>query len=177
MKHLSLLRKEYIFSLITPTSMTLWFISCTSLQAQITKEPVDYVNPNMGSFRHLLAPTFPTIHGESSAFDLSPYSERIVYLRPFVSYSYKKRIPPCTYTVYLNEEVISMDYALSHQSAIFELSKLCLAAKGANMEEAILVEKICGEFIQPFNYRYSEVCGQLIIMSKTTKTLGYIPFK
>lgn len=138
MKHLSLLRKEYIFSLITPTSMTLWFISCTSLQAQITKEPVDYVNPNMGSFRHLLAPTFPTIHGESSAFDLSPYSERIVYLRPFVSYSYKKeRIPPCTYTVYLNEEVISMDYALSHQSAIFELSKLYLAAKGANMEEAI----------------------------------------
>ncbi|MCE5205202.1 MAG: glycoside hydrolase family 92 protein, partial [Porphyromonadaceae bacterium] len=78
-------------------------LSCSSVQSQSAKEPVDYVNPYMGNISHLLVPTFPTIqlphsmlrvyperrdftgdvleglpivvtsHRGSSAFNLSPY--------------------------------------------------------------------------------------------------------
>lgn len=86
--------------------------------ADLVKEPVDYVNPHMGNISHLLVPTYPTVHlpnsmlrvypergdytGDrihglplivtshrgSSAFNLSPYQGDESLMHPVISYSY-----------------------------------------------------------------------------------------
>lgn len=85
---------------------------------QITKEPVDYVNPYIGNISHLLVPTFPTVHlpnsmlriypertdytadrikglpvivtnhRERSAFNLTPYQGAREGIKPVISYTY-----------------------------------------------------------------------------------------
>ena len=153
MKHLSFLRKSSICYSITATWIAIQLLSCTSVQNQSAREPVDYVNPYMGNISHLLVPTFPTIHlpnsmlrvyperrdftGDvleglpivvtshrgSSAFNLSPFYESRKELKPVVAYSYdNEKITPYSYSVYLDEEGVSVEYGLSHQSAIYELS-------------------------------------------------------
>ncbi len=68
-------------------------------------------------------PIVVTSHRGSSAFNLSPFYESKKGLRPVVAYSYdKEKITPYSYSVYLDEEGISVEYGLSHQSAIYELS-------------------------------------------------------
>jgi predicted alpha-1,2-mannosidase len=127
-------------------------LSCSSVQNQSAKEPVDYVNPYMGNISHLLVPTFPTIHlphsmlrvyperrdftGDvleglpivvtshrgSSAFNLSPFYGSRKDVKPVVAYSYdNEKLTPYSYSVYLDDEGISVEYGLSHQSAIYEL--------------------------------------------------------
>ena len=68
-------------------------------------------------------PIVVTSHRGSSAFNLSPFYESRKDLKPVVAYSYdNERITPYSYSVYLDEEGISVEYGLSHQSAIYELS-------------------------------------------------------
>ena len=138
---------------MSAVGIAILLLSCSSVQNQTAREPVDYVNPYMGNISHLLVPTFPTIHlpnsmlrvyperrdftGDvleglpivvtshrgSSAFNLSPFYESRKDLKPVVAYSYdNERITPYSYSVYLDEEGISVEYGLSHQSAIYELS-------------------------------------------------------
>lgn len=68
-------------------------------------------------------PIVVTSHRGSSAFNMSPfYSDRNEIL-PVINYSYdNEKITPYSYYVYLDEEDISVDYTLSHQSAIYELN-------------------------------------------------------
>lgn len=153
MKHLSFLRKSSTRNSIAATLIAIMLLSCTSVQNQTAREPVDYVNPYMGNISHLLVPTFPTIHlpnsmlrvyperrdftGDvleglpivvtshrgSSAFNLSPFYESKEEIKPVIAYSYdNEKITPYSYSVYLDEEGISVEYGLSHQSAIYELS-------------------------------------------------------
>ena len=113
-------------------------------------DPVDYVNPYMGNISHLLVPTFPTVHlpnsmlrvyperadftgdrlgglpiivtnhRERSAFNLCPYQGDESGLRP---YSYdREKILPYRYQVYLDNEEIDVDFAPSHQSAVYSLT-------------------------------------------------------
>ncbi|MEY8686418.1 GH92 family glycosyl hydrolase [Bacteroides sp. AN502(2024)] len=120
-------------------------------QAAPEKSPVDYVNPYIGNVSHLLVPTFPTIqlpnsmlrvyperadytsetvnglpvivtnHRERSAFSLTPYQGDS--LRPTVAYTYdNEQITPYSYSVDLDDNRMSAEYALSHQSAIYRIT-------------------------------------------------------
>lgn len=110
--------------------------------------PVDYVDPYIGNISHLLVPTYPTVHlpnsmlrvyperadytsdllnglpvavtshRGSSAFKLSPVSG--ITDKSVVLYDYDlEKITPYSYSVYLVEEDISVEYAPSHQSGIY----------------------------------------------------------
>ncbi len=125
--------------------------SC-SLPKEEKKDFVDYVNPYMGNISHLLVPTYPTIHLPNSflrvypnrsdytgdllnglpvivvnhrfrsAFTLSPFNE-ITTVNPVINYSYdREKITPYSYQVFLDEQEIEIDYAVSHQSALYRIS-------------------------------------------------------
>lgn len=152
MKHSSFSRNLIIYYRISAIWIAILLLSCSSVQNQLTKEPIDYVNPYMGNISHLLVPTFPTIHlpnsmlrvyperrdftGDvleglpivvtshrgSSAFNLSPFYGSRKDVKPVVAYSYdNEKLTPYSYSVYLDDEGISVEYGLSHQSAIYEL--------------------------------------------------------
>jgi predicted alpha-1,2-mannosidase len=136
-----------------------------------SKEPVDYVNPYMGNISILLQPTYPTVHlpnslmriypmrgdftgdrlealpvivtthRETSAFSISPYSGK---LTPGKSYSYDlEKVSPYRYSVYLDEDGIAVDYAPSHQSAIysFEFEKRDSASIVISAKNGVLESK------------------------------------
>ena len=114
------------------------------------KDPVDYVNPYVGNISHLLVPTFPTVqlpnsmlrvyperadytseylnglpvivtnHRERSAFKLSVTSgER---LSPVIPVSYdNEHLTPYGFDVDLEDGAIHAAYAVSHQSAVYQI--------------------------------------------------------
>lgn len=114
-------------------------------------EPVDYVNPYIGSISHLLVPCFPTIqlpnslmriyptrsdytsekldglplavtnHRERSAFRLSvTQGEELHGIIP-VTWD-NEHVTPYDYRVDVADNTIGVHLAVSHQSAIYELS-------------------------------------------------------
>ena len=116
------------------------------------KSPVDYVNPYMGNISHLLIPTYPTVHlpnsmlrvcperGDftsdmihglpvattshrgSSAFRISPV-QGDYYPEEVINYSYdSEKLTPYTYSVYLDEVDINVNYAPSYQAGIYQIS-------------------------------------------------------
>lgn len=67
-------------------------------------------------------PLIVTSHRGRSAFNLTPYQGSREGLKPLFSYTYdNERITPYSYSVYLDEPGIQVDYALSHQSGIYRL--------------------------------------------------------
>lgn len=115
------------------------------------KEPVDYVNPYIGNISHLLVPTFPTIqlpnsmlrvyperadytsykinglpiivtnHRERSAFKLLPLIGR--RMKNSATYTYDNEyITPYSFGLEMGENQIAVNYALSHHSAVYELT-------------------------------------------------------
>lgn len=123
---------------------------CPATAAQ-DKEPVDYVNPYIGNISHLLVPTFATVqlpnsmlriyparadyttelvgglpvivtnHRERSAFSISPTQSG--RLQPVVAVNYDhERITPYSFDIELDDNTMRARYALSHQSAVYELS-------------------------------------------------------
>src|SRR5690554_1514184 len=67
-------------------------------------------------------PIVITSHRGSSAFNLSPFYGDKKEIKPIIDYSYdNEHITPYSYSVYLDQEGISVDYTLSHQSAIYQL--------------------------------------------------------
>lgn len=58
--------------LIATVFATGLFYSCTKVQPEQTKEPVDYVNNRIGNISHLLVPTFPTCHQPNSMIRMNP---------------------------------------------------------------------------------------------------------
>jgi len=116
------------------------------------KSPVDYVNPYMGNISHLLVPTYPTVHLPNSmlrvypertdytsdllfglpvvvtshrggsAFNISPVQGEDALL-PVVNYTYDlEKITPYSYSVYLDEAQVQVNYAPSHQSGVYEIT-------------------------------------------------------
>jgi predicted alpha-1,2-mannosidase len=116
------------------------------------KSLVDYVNPYMGNISHLLVPTYPTIdlpnsllrvyperadftsdllrglpvivtsHRGNSAFSISPVSDETA-LRPVLNYTYdNERLTPYSYSVYLDEAKVQVNFAPSHQSAVYNIT-------------------------------------------------------
>ena len=114
-------------------------------------EPVDYVNPYIGSVSHLLVPCFPTIQLPNSLMRIYPtrsdyttemldglpivvtnHRERSAFrlsitqgseLRPIVSTSWdNEHVTPCDYQVQIADNSIDVHLAVCHQSAIYELT-------------------------------------------------------
>lgn len=68
-------------------------------------------------------PIVVTSHRGSSAFNLSPIHEKSDSIAPIVRYTYDlEKITPYSYEVYLDETDILVDYAPSHQSAIYTIN-------------------------------------------------------
>jgi predicted alpha-1,2-mannosidase len=126
-------------------------LSCGSAENS-GKSPVDYVNPYMGNISHLLVPTYPTVHlpnsmlriypnradytsdlirglpvivtshRGSSAFNISPVQGESA-LQPAVNYTYdREKITPYSYSVYLDEAQVQVNFAPSHRSAVYEIT-------------------------------------------------------
>jgi len=84
------------------------------------------VYPERGDFTGDLLRGLPlvvTSHRGSSAFNLSPFQGDEKELRPVVSYSYdNEKITPYSYSVYLDDQQTDVQFAVSHQSALYELN-------------------------------------------------------
>ena len=125
--------------------------ACSQLPSSDTKKDyVDYVNPYIGNISHLLVPTFPTIqlpnsmlrvypersdytseringlpiivtnHRERSAFNLTPYQGE--ELKPVRSYTYdNEKLTPYSYEAEIDDNNMAVKYAISHQSAIYQI--------------------------------------------------------
>ena len=120
---------------------------------QAAEEPVDYVNPYIGSISHLLVPCFPTIQLPNSLMRIYPsrndyvteyldglpivvtnHRERSAFrlsvtqgdeLRPIISTSWDhERVTPYDYQVQIADNTIDAHLAVCHQSAIYELTLL-----------------------------------------------------
>jgi len=67
-------------------------------------------------------PLILTSHRGTSAFSLSPFQGEASEIEPVISLSYdQEKITPYSYSVYLDEQEIQIDFGLSHQSASYEL--------------------------------------------------------
>ncbi|MGV8092548.1 MAG: GH92 family glycosyl hydrolase [Mangrovibacterium sp.] len=64
-----------------------------------------------------------TSHRGSSAFNLSSYQGDETGLKPVIAYSYdQEKLTPYSYSVYLDEQQTEVNFGLSHQAAIYELT-------------------------------------------------------
>jgi hypothetical protein len=67
-------------------------------------------------------PLVVTSHRGSSAFNLSPYQGNENGMKPVIAFSYDlEKITPYSYSVYLDEQQTDIEYAVSHQSAIYKI--------------------------------------------------------
>lgn len=67
-------------------------------------------------------PLIVTSHRGSSAFNLSPYQGDLDGMKPVIPFSYDlEKITPYSYYVYLDEQQTDIEYAISHQSAIYKI--------------------------------------------------------
>ena len=68
-------------------------------------------------------PLVVTSHRGSSAFNLSPFQGDVKDIKPVISYSYDlEKLTPYSYSVYLDEQQTEIEFALSHQAALYELN-------------------------------------------------------
>jgi predicted alpha-1,2-mannosidase len=67
-------------------------------------------------------PLITTSHRGSSAFNLSPFQGKVEDLKPVIDYSYdNEKLTPCSYSVYLDDQQTTVNFGLSHQSAMYEI--------------------------------------------------------
>lgn len=114
------------------------------------KAPVDYVNPYIGNISHLLVPTFPTVQLPNSMLRVYPeradYTSEYLNGLPIIVTNHRERsafllsvscgdstpgirplsydgecITPYSFKITLSDGAIDVRYAVSHQSAMYEL--------------------------------------------------------
>lgn len=101
--------------LLVPTYPT---VHLPNSMLRVYPERSDFTGDRLGGL-----PLIVTSHRGSSAFNLSPYQGAESGLQPVVQYSYdREKILPYRYQVYLDDANIEVDFAPSHQSAIYELT-------------------------------------------------------
>lgn len=104
-----------ISHLLVPTYPT---VHLPNSMLRVYPERSDYTDDQLSGL-----PVVVTSHRGSSAFNLSPSQGDGTDLKPVISYSYdNEKITPYSYAVYLDEQGIDVQYALSHQSAIYQLA-------------------------------------------------------
>lgn len=132
------------------TCALLGLLAGQGLHAQ-NKELVDYVNPYIGNISHLLVPTFATVqlpnsmlrvypergdytteqvnglpvivtnHRERSAFNICPYQGTQPKAIVPLNYDHEK-LTPYGFDIELDDNQMKARYAVSHQSAVYELN-------------------------------------------------------
>lgn len=174
--------------------MAIVLFACGPTEQEMSKTCVDYVNPYIGNISHLLVPTYPTVHlpnsmlrfyperGDftsdqvnglpiavtshrgSSAFNLSPVQGAVN--KAVVPYSYDlEKITPYSYSVYLDDANIQVDYAPSHQAGIYSI---CFGADG---EDNALVINTANGRLQADK---GSVSGYQVIDNTPTKIYLYL---
>ncbi len=104
-----------ISHLLVPTFPT---VHLPNSMLRVYPERADFTADRLGGL-----PIIVTNHRERSAFNLCPYQGEESGLRPVINYSYdREKISPYRYQVYLDEAEIGVDYAPSHQSAVYALT-------------------------------------------------------
>lgn len=85
---------------------------------RVVPERADYTADRINGL-----PVVVTNHREKSAFNLSPFQGEKNAMAPVIAYSYDNEdIRPYFYSVYLDEPEISVRFAPSHQSAVYEMT-------------------------------------------------------
>jgi predicted alpha-1,2-mannosidase len=81
--------------------------------------------PNRGDFTDIRMKGFPLIltsHRGGRAFSMSPFQGAEKDLQPVIEFSYdQEKLTPYSYSVYLDEQQIQLDFGLSHQSAAYDI--------------------------------------------------------
>lgn len=104
-----------ISHLLVPTFPT---VHLPNSMLRVYPERADFTGDRLGGL-----PIIVTNHRERSAFNLCPYQGDESGLRPVIAYSYdREKILPYRYQVYLDNEEIDVDFAPSHQSAVYSLT-------------------------------------------------------
>ena len=101
--------------LLVPTYPT---VHLPNSMLRVYPERGDFTGDQLGGL-----PLIVTSHRGSSAFNLSPYQGDDTGLKPVIQYSYdREKIVPYRYQVYLDNANIDVDYAPSHQSAVYGIT-------------------------------------------------------
>lgn len=104
-----------ISHLLVPTFPT---VHLPNSMLRVYPERADFTGDRLGGL-----PIIVTNRRERSAFNLCPYQGDESGLRPVIAYSYdREKILPYRYQVYLDNEEIDVDFAPSHQSAVYSLT-------------------------------------------------------
>lgn len=104
-----------ISHLLVPTYPT---IQLPNSMLRVYPERYDYTSNNLHGL-----PIIVTSHRGSSAFNLSPYQGDENNLQKVINYGYDNEVvKPYFYQVNLDDYDIQVDYAVSHQSAIYQLN-------------------------------------------------------
>lgn len=104
-----------ISHLLVPTYPT---VHLPNSMLRVYPERADFTGDLLGGL-----PIIVTSHRGSSAFNLSPYQGDEAGLEPVINYSYdQEKIHPYRYRVYLDNENIDVDFAPSHQSAVYAIT-------------------------------------------------------
>lgn len=84
------------------------------------------VYPERADYTSVLLRGLPlevTSHRGSSAFNLSPFQGDVKDIKPVISYSYdQEKLTPYSYAVYLDDQQTDVQFGLSHQSAMYEIT-------------------------------------------------------
>lgn len=103
-----------ISHLLVPTFPT---VHLPNSLLRVYPERADYTSDRINGL-----PIAVTHHREKSAFNLTPFQGERAALAPVLSYSYDNEvIKPYYYSVYLDEPEIHVEYAPSHQSAVYSI--------------------------------------------------------
>lgn len=103
-----------ISHLLVPTFPT---IHLPNSMLRVYPERRDYTEVKLNGL-----PLIVTSHRGSSAFNLSPFQGDENALKPVIQFSYdQEKLTPYSYSVYLDEQQIQVDFGLSHQSAAYEI--------------------------------------------------------
>lgn len=127
-------------------------------------------------------PLVITSHRGSSAFNLSPYQGPDDGLKPVIEYSYdNEELTPYAYSTYLDEQETTVEYALSSQSAVYELKfdrsqaiSLMLNSKNGAMRwdgEATMGYQLIENDTKVYLYLKPEVVPQTVSVLKGDKLI------
>lgn len=131
-----------ISHLLVPTFPT---VHLPNSMLRVYPERADFTGDRLNGL-----PIIVTNHRERSAFNLSAYQGDEQALAPVASYSYdQETIKPYRYQVYLDEANIEVDFAPSHQSAVYSIAfgnegSGCLVLNSRNGEMRYADEAVSG---------------------------------
>ena len=103
-----------ISHLLVPTYPT---IHLPNSMLRVYPERADYTGDVLSGL-----PLIITSHRGSSAFNLSPYQGEASGIKPVIAFSYdNEKLKPYHYEVFLDNQLTSVEYAPSNQSAIYQI--------------------------------------------------------